>query len=521
MTSHDVVVVGAGHNGLAAAIILAEAGRRVTVLERNPKPGGALQTDEVTLPGFRHDLMATNLNLFMGSPFFAEYGERLGKHGFEVAHSTRPACSLFPGGGYVGLSTDVGQTLASIREHSAADAEAFLALQAEFERLAPHIFALLGLDVPSKAAGRALWRARRVLGRQGPFELARLIVQSSRQLVEEHFESPEVQSLIAAWGMHLDFSPDVAGGAMFSFLETMASQANGMVMGKGGGETLIDAMVGLLLELGGEIACSTPVEHIEVQNGAATKVITSETAYSARRAVIATLTPTQLFGRLVDEVHLDEKFRTQVRRYRYGPGTLMIHLALADLPPWTRPDARQHAYVHIGPYLDDMERSYRQAISGVIPDRPTLVVGQPTVVDPSRAPEGKHVLWVQARMFPAVVHDADWAAVKEAVADQIMDHLEQYAPGLGRLVLGRYVMSPADLEAANPNLVGGDSLAGSHHLMQNFALRPFPGWSRYKTPIDRLYMCGASTWPGAGLGAGSGYLLGKRLARRRIPSWSP
>ena len=177
--------------------------------------------------------------------------------------------------------------------------------------------------------------------------------------------------------------------------------------------------------------------------------------------------------------------------------------------------------MHVGPYLEDMALAYQQASAGLLPAEPMVVAGQPTVADPTRAPEGKHVLWVMARFAPArIVGDAageiearDWNDAKDAYADRVIDILERYAPGLRDRTLGRHVISPADLERLNPNLLEGEGLGGSHHPAQNFFMRPFPGWSRYRTPIDRLYMCGASTWPGAGTGAGSGYLLGRQLTR--------
>jgi phytoene dehydrogenase-like protein len=522
-SERDAVVIGAGHNGLAAAIMLADAGWSVTVLERNGRPGGAVQTAEVTLPGFRHDLMATNLNLFAGSPFFARYGERLRAHGLELVVSPWPVCSLFPGAGYVGISTDLDATLASIRAVSASDADAYADLYREFGRMAPHVFPLLGATLPSLAALRTAWKGHRQLGWKWGLDLMRLVLQSPRELVEDHFGSPEVQALVAAWGMHLDFAPDVSGGALFPFLETMACQANGMALGRGGAATMIDALVGLLRELGGEVVCDTPVERVIVEGGRATGVVAGGRRLRARRAVIANVTPTVLFGPLVDTIHLDAGFADRVARYRYGPGTLMIHLALDRPAPWTRQEAARHAYVHIGPHLDDMSRAYNLAVEGLMPERPTLVVGQPTVVDINRAPEGRHVLWVQARMFPGTVRgDAageltatDWSALEDPVADRVLAQLEEYAPGLQDAVLARHVLTPADLEARNPNLVGGDSLAGSHHLMQHFFLRPFPGMTRYRTPIKRLYVCGAATWPGAGVGAGSGFLLGSLLSSRR------
>ncbi|HZQ64921.1 MAG TPA: NAD(P)/FAD-dependent oxidoreductase [Gaiellaceae bacterium] len=512
LTRPDAIVVGAGVNGLAAAVVLARAGRRVLVFERADEPGGAVRTGEVTLPGFRHDLYATNLNLFAGSRLFAEVGAELRRFGFDLVASSRPFCSAFPDGRVVGVSTDSAETLASIRAVSGPDARAWQQTADWFGRVAPHVFGLLGEPMPSLGAARALLRGATTLGRRWPLELARLALQSSRAFVEERFESPELHALVASWGMHLDLPPDVGGGALFCFLETFASAAKGMVLGRGGARVLPDALAGLLASLGGELVCGAEVDRIVVERGRATGVVLRGGERHQAPTVIANLTPAAL-GRLVD---LPRSFA----RFRYGPGTLMVHLALDGPVPWRAAEAGGFAYVHVGPYLDDMSLAYQRALAGLLPERPTLVVGQPTVVDPSRAPAGKHVLWIQARVVPGRIKgDAageltatDWDEAKEPVSDRVLALLEEHAPGLGGLVLGRHVLSPADLERANPNLVGGDQLGGSHHPSQGFFLRPVPGWSRYRTPIEGLYVCGAGTWPGAGVGAGSGYLLGKRLA---------
>ncbi len=200
---------------------------------------------------------------------------------------------------------------------------------------------------------------------------------------------------------------------------------------------------------------------------------------------------------------------------------MMMHLAMDDLPDWRAGAAlRDFAYVHVAPDLEMMSRVYAEASAGLLPAEPVLVVGQPTAIDPSRAPPGKHVLWVQVRVLPAEIRGdaadeiaaATWDEAKEAYAERVLNILESYAPGLKSHVLGRSVFSPLDLERENPNLIGGDNLSGSHHLDQNFFLRPVAGWSRYRTPVRNLYLCGASTWPGAGTGAGSGFLLAKMLA---------
>ncbi len=201
----------------------------------------------------------------------------------------------------------------------------------------------------------------------------------------------------------------------------------------------------------------------------------------------------------------------------------MIHLAVEDLPDWRAgAELRDYSYVHIAPYLGDLGIAYAQATAGVLPGHPMIVVGQPTAIDPSRAPEGKHILWIQVRAVPSVIaSDAlgeigarNWATVKEAYADRVLALVEPYAPGLADSILARHVISPADLEAGNPNLVGGDHLGGSLHPSQNFLFRPMAGWSGHRTPVDGLYMCGAATWPGPGVGAGSGWLVGQMLTRQ-------
>ncbi len=514
----DAVVIGAGHNGLAAAVILAKAGWKVVVLEQGQHPGGAVRTAEVTLPGFRHDLYATNLNMFVGGAFFDEHKDDLFRHGFGIAGAGRPFASVFPGDRWAGVSTNAEETLASIGAHSQADAQAWIELGEWFGQVAPTLFGVLGAPMPSRATAQALW-GQRVVVRSQWRELARLALLSPRELVQERFDSPEAQTLIGTWGMHLDFSPDVPGGGVFALLETFVAAGHGMALGAGGAGSLIDALVGLLREHGGEVITDAEVTGIKVAGGRATGVTLADgRAFEAARAVIANTGPRAL-TRMVNG-SLPTEYRRRAEAYHYGPGTLMIHLAVDELPDWKAgSQLRDYAYVHLAPYLGDLSIAYGQACAGLLPRQPLIVVGQPTAVDPGRAPDGRHVLWVQVRAVPGTIAGdsageisaTDWEAAKEPYADRVLAALEPYAPGLAGHVLGRHVISPADLERANPNLVGGDHLGGSHHPAQHFLFRPVPGWSRYETPVDGLYMCGAATWPGAGVGAGSGQLLGKSL----------
>jgi phytoene dehydrogenase-like protein len=302
----------------------------------------------------------------------------------------------------------------------------------------------------------------------------------------------------------------------------MANQAFGMVIGKGGADTMIRAMTGYLRELGGEIHLNAPVAEIQSGAGSASAVLLADgTRINATKAVIANVTPHVLFGKLLPQGSGNSVVDTKFKSFRPGPGTMMVHVALKAPLKWKAgTELSDFAYVHVAPDFDYMTTAYSQCMDGKLPAAPVLVVGQPTAIDPSRAPNGKHILWIQVRVLPKHINsDAageitgrDWAKVKDAYADRVMAILETYAPGTAKNVLARAVFSPDDLEAENACLVGGDNLSGSHHLDQNFLFRPVAGHSRYKMPLERLYMCGAATWPGAGTGAGSGYLLGKMLA---------
>lgn len=521
--AYDAIVIGAGHNGLAAAVHLSARGWKVAVVEARAEPGGAVKTQELTLPGFKHDWGAMNLSMFAGSAFHARYKKELADQGLGFLPAPHCFASVFRDGGHLGVGVNVEQTVAGIRRLSGHDADAWLAMLADFKQTAPHVFGILGAPMPSWRTAGALWLAWRQLGRAGVYRLVRLMVSSPRDFLTANFENDKVRALMATWGMHVDFAPDAAGGALFPYLESMGNQAFGMVIGQGGANTIINAMVGLLKANGGELLLDSPVKAIGIGNGAATGVSLADgRTLTARRAVIANVHPALVFGGLVPAGKAPRAFESKVQAFRPGLGTMMIHLALSSLPDWSASaELGQYAYIHIAPDLAMMSRVYTEAADGLLPAEPVLIVGQPTAIDPSRAPDGQHILWVQVRLLPAQIRgDAlgriearDWDGAREAYADRVLDIIEGYAPGLRQKILARRVFSPLDLEREDPNLVGGDSISGSHHLDQNFIFRPVAGYSRYRTPLKSLYLCGASTWPGAGTGAGSGFMLASMLAK--------
>jgi phytoene dehydrogenase-like protein len=460
-----------------------------------------------------------NLSLFAGSAFFKAYGEELGRSGCSFVPVNRPFASSFPDGSWAGVSTDMAETLAAIRALSTRDADRWSALCAAFGSEAPHLFGLLGAPMQFRALAYFMFKTLRAKGMGGALDMGRFLLSSPRAWLEETFEHPHLRAMLGAWGMHLDFAPDVAGGAMFPYLEGMAGQAFGMVIGQGGADTVTRALVTAIEARGGKVETSAPVARILHAGGKAAGIeLADGRRINATRAVIAGVAPRAL-PRLTGGT--TPAFDAKMDGFRHAPGTMMIHLATDGLPEWRAGAAlKGFAYVHLAPSLDQMARTYAQAQAGLLPDEPILVVGQPTVFDRSRAPEGKHVLWLQVRMAPGTITgDAkgeitatDWTEAAEPFANRALSILEAHAPGTRAKILARRIVTPTELEADNPNLVGGDQVCGSHHLSQHFLFRPARGHADGSTPIANLHLTGAAVWPGAGTGVGSGFLLARKLA---------
>lgn len=516
----DAVLIGAGHNTLACALQLAKKGWRVGVFEQAAVAGGAVKTGEYTLPGFRHDWAAMNLSLFAGSAFFKENAAELTEHGAEFVPVSKPFASAFPDGRWCGVTTDAATTAAKIAEFSESDAKVWADLTANFGSEAPHLFGLLGSPMNFRALAYFMFKTLRAKGAAGTLDMARFLTQSPRQFLDQTFTSPQVKAMLGAWGMHLDFAPDIAGGALFPYLEGMAGQAFGMALGKGGADTIITALVAAITARGGVVECSAPVARILHDGSRAHGIeLADGRTITASKAVIAGIAPRAL-PRLTGGT--TPGFDRAMTGFTHAPGTMMIHLALDALPDWAAGnDLKSFAYIHLAPSLDQMARTYQQAQAGLLPDEPILVVGQPTTVDPSRAPDGKHTLWVQVRMAPGTIKgDAkgeisatNWTDAAAPFAARALDILERYAPGTRAKTLAQRIVTPTELESDNPNLVGGDQVCGSHHLAQHFLFRPARGHADGSTPIKNLFLTGAAVWPGAGTGAGSGTLLAKKLTK--------
>ena len=534
MTTHDAVFVGSGVNALAGAALLARAGWNVCVLEREERLGGCLYTsEELTLPGFTHEVLAAWHPLWTGGAAHGELGGELGRRGLEYLNTDLPTATAYPDGSAAFLTTSLEGNVAELERHGEGDGAAWERFFAGFMANADLAFGLLGTELWS-AAGLGLGRrAYRRLGRRGVLELAGATLVSCRDWVTATFRSEAAHGLLAPWVLHTGLGPDQATSGFMTQVIGAAVQLGGMPVPRGGGRVLVDGLAGIVRDAGGEVRTDADVERVVVTGGQAVGVrLAGGELVRATRAVVAGVTPTQLYGRLLGAAEVPAAVTEAARRFRYGRAEMQIHLALDAPPAWRGPDAERLArtpIVHVTPGLDGVSRAVNEAERGLLPAEATIVCGQPCALDPGRAPEGKSIVWIQLQELPAGAVKGDAAGeldpgdgtwteqLREAYADRIVARLGEAIENLERSTLRRVVLSPVDLEALNCNLVGGDIYAGSCALDQNLLWRPFAQAPGHATAVDGLYHVGASTHPGPGLGGGSGYLVAQELLRPPLP----
>lgn len=521
MARRDCVVVGSGINALVAAALLAGKGKRVLVLERAEVAGGCLRTEEATLPGFRHDVMAATFVLFLTSPAHAALGADLARHGLEFRHTPHPTAVLRPDGSSLVLTTDRAANVAAFNRLAAGDGDRHAADVGTVEADAPFLFALLGGALWS-------WPTLKLLAGQawkrGPRGLATWVGQAlapARGWLEAGYRAPLVQALWAPWVLHTGLTPESAYSGQMGKVIAFALEAAGAPVVAGGAGRAVDAFRALIEERGGEIRTGVDVDRIRVENGRARGVVTADGEEIEADHVIASVAPGQLYGRLLRDAATPED-RAAAGTFRHGRGNFQLHYALDAPPEWRTPGLDQVALIHLADGIDSVSKSANEAERGLLPETPTVCVGQPHRLDPGRCPEGKAILWLQIPDAPrAIKGDAagtiatdgpDWTeAVREAFADRIEAILARHIRDFDTIKLARRAYSPADLAALNVNLVGGDPYGGACAIDQFFIWRPFAHSVNGKTAIRNLHHIGASTHPGPGLGGGSGYLLAKRM----------
>ena len=457
----DAVVVGSGPNGLAAAIVLARAGMRVVVREQADDIGGGLRCAELTLPGFTHDVCAAVHPLAVSSPLFRALP--LAEHGLEWVHPPAPLAHPFDGAPAAVLE----RSLTATAERLGRDGAAWRRLLEPFVAGWPHLAAdiLAPLRLP-----------------RHPFRLARFGLHGLRSatgLVTHRFGGDAARVLVAGNAAHSMVPLDRTPTAAFGLTLVCAGHAVGWPIVRGGSQRLADALASYLRSLGGETVTSAPVERYEEVGDA--------------EIALFDVTPRQ-FLRIAGH-RLPVRYRRALERFRYGSGVFKVDWALAGPIPWRDPACLRAGTVHLGGTMAEIVVAEDAAFRGEVPERPFVLLGQPTLVDPTRAPDGRHVGWAYCHVPHGTTVD---------MTSRIEAQVERFAPGFRGLILSRHVGSSADLERHNPNLVGGDISAGVMDLRQLF-FRPVARLNPYRTPLAGVYLCSASTPPGGAVHGMCGY----------------
>jgi phytoene dehydrogenase-like protein len=465
MAAHpDAVVIGSGPNGLAAAIVLARAGRSVVVYEAEPAIGGGARSAELTLPGFVHDVCSAIHPFAVLSPFFRTLP--LKEHGLDWIEPPAPLAHPLEGGGAVVVERSVDRT----GELLGADAGAYRALMGplvdDWPRLADSVL------------GPVHWPRH-------PLALARFGLQALRpasSLARNAFRNEAARAVFAGLAAHGMLPLEKSLTAGFGLVLGIAAHVTGWPLPRGGAQSITNALASYLRSLGGEIVTDRRVRTLDELPPA--------------RAILCDLTPGPLLKIAGDR--FPRGYRRKLLRYRYGPGAYKVDWALGGPIPWRAAECARAATVHLGATLEEIARSERDAWAGVDTERPYVLLAQPTLFDRSRAPAGKHTAWAYCH----VPHGSQFDMLPRIEAQ-----IERFAPGFRERVLARSVMAPAEIERHNANLVGGDIAGGVNDLRQ-FFLRPTR--RLYSTPLPGLYVCSQATPPGAGVHGMCGYFAARR-----------
>jgi phytoene dehydrogenase-like protein len=491
-----------------AAIHLARAGLDVTVLEHSPRPGGASSSAQATLPGFVNDHCAGFNPMTVASPAMQEL--ELEHHGLRWINPETVMAHPFEDGSAIVLERELSTTADSLSAVAPGAGAAWTEL---IERYRPLAQALVSTIVSPLPPVRPVFPLLARLRRDALF-LARRMTGSVQAFGLDVFEGA---SRPAAWlsgsAQHSGLPPSTAGSGAFGFLLQLLGHSFGWPYPAGGQGALTRVLVGLAERDGVVIRCSSPVREILVGGGRTTGVRLREGEELAARDVISTVSARALAGLLPAEALPDRLIR-RLRLWRQSPAAFKLDYALRAPAPWAAQEPRRAAVVHVAGELDDLLVAGQDSGRGRVPERPSLVVGQHTLHDSSRAPEGRHTLYC----YTHVPYRYDCG--DEEIVDRVEAQLERFAPGFKETVLARAVRNPVQTEAENPSLVAGDLSGGSMELDQQLIFRPAPELCRYRTPLRGLYVAGASVHPGGAVHGMSGRSAARALlADRRLRPW--
>ncbi|MGE5321614.1 MAG: phytoene desaturase family protein [Actinomycetota bacterium] len=520
--SRDVVIIGGGHNGLVTAFYLARAGFRPLVLERRSQTGGAAVTEEFH-PGFRCSTLAHS-----AGPLLPEIVRdmQLERHGLKLIHPDVAVTALSPDGRALSLYKDVKRTAEEIRKFSAKDADKYPEFQASLAKIGAVIGQALKLtppdiDDPSRAD---LWgmlttgRALRKLGKKDMYRLLRWGPMAVADLVAEFFETELLRATVAARGIFgTAMGPWSAGSSLVLLIRAAGDPhpAGSSNFAAGGIGAITQAMAAAAKDAGAEIRTDAEVQQVRVKDGAATGVVLRSGDELSAKFIVSNADPQRTLLKLVDPIHLTPDFVLKLQHFRM-PGTVAkMNLALSGLPNFTALNGNTDVLrgrIHIGPEIDYLERAFDDSKYGSFSQQPYLEVAIPSLLDPSLAPAGKHVMSIYMQYAPYKLKSGDWESQRDALGNTVIKTLAEYAPTLPELIEDGQIITPKDLEDTY-GLTGGHIFHGELALDQFFTMRPLLDWARYRTPIRNLYLCGSGTHPGAGLTGGSGFNAAREIVK--------
>lgn len=517
----DVVVIGAGPNGLVAANLLADAGWSVEVLEEQPEPGGAVRHDHGVDPAYVSDVFSAFYPLAAASPVLTAL--RLDRYGLRWSHAPSVLAHPLSDGSCALLDRDIDTTAASLDAFAPGDGAAWRRLHDVWESLHPDILDALFTPFPPV---RATARLARRLRAAGGLRVARTLVLPVRRMGEEEFRGQGGRLLLAGNALHADLAPESAGSGGFGWLMAMLGQTYGFPVPVGGSGALTEALARRLEAQGGRIRCGQRVERIVVRGGRAVGVRTAAgDAVVARRAVLADVSVPALYGDLLDPEHLPAQLQEDLRRFQWDFATFKVDWALDGPVPWQAEQASRAGTVHLADGLDELTRFAAQIAMREVPDRPFLLFGQMTTADATRSPQGTESAWAYTHIPHEIGADAGDEGItgrwdtkdQELMADRVERQVERFAPGFRSLIRARRILAPPTLQSLDANLHGGAINGGTTAIHQQLVFRPAPGTGRPETAVPGLFLASSGAHPGGGVHGAPGANAARAALHRHRP----